>query len=164
MTPTPFGYVPPGGVPPQNQTNQSTGFPTVQPGGLQNQPGGVQNQNPVPGAPGSGLPGSGISPGTGAGASSPAASTTPGSDPCYGDEQITYSPEEPRVGNELLVAVTSARPHPYGRLAGTERTQFVRERPGQKGYVWEWTIQPSYPGEHTYTFYVDSTIPCQKIS
>src|SRR5213075_2869473 len=137
----------------------------------------------VPGAPGSGLPGSGISPSgsgsvpgptgagtipgqTGAGTipGQPAAATTPGSDPCYGDEQITYSPEEPRVGNELLIAVTSARPHPYGRLAGTERTQFVRERPGQRGYVWEWTIQPTYPGEHTYTFYVDSTIPCQKIS
>jgi len=59
--------------------------------------------------------------------------------------------------------VTSAHPHPYGRLAGTEMTHFVRERPGQKGYVWEWTINPTYPGQHEYTFYVDSTIPCQKI-
>lgn len=106
-----------------------------------------------------GLPGSGIQ--SGSGAALPPG--TPGSDPCFGDEQITYSPELPRVGNELLIAVTSSRPHPYGRLAGTERTQFVRERPGQKGYVWEWTIQPSYPGDHEYTFYVDSTIPCQKI-
>ena len=84
-------------------------------------------------------------------------------DPCYGDEMMTYMPEEPRIGNELLIAVTSSGPHPYGRLVGTERTQFVRERPGQKGIVWEWTIQPSYPGDHQYTFYVDSTIPCQKI-
>jgi hypothetical protein len=86
-----------------------------------------------------------------------------GSDPCYGDELITFSPESPRIGNELLIAVTSSRPHPYGRLAGTERTTFVRERPGQRGYVWEWTVQPSYPGQHQYIFYVDSTVPCQKV-
>jgi len=135
-TATPFGYVPPGG-----SSNVS-------------QPGIPGNQPPAGGLPGSGITST---------AATPGASTTPGSDPCYGDEQITYSPEEPRVGNELLIAVTSARPHPYGRLAGTERTQFVRERPGQKGIVWEWTVQPSYPGDHQYTFYVDSTIPCQKI-
>jgi hypothetical protein len=86
-----------------------------------------------------------------------------GSDPCYGDELISYSPESPRVGNEFLIAVTSAHPHPYGRLAGTEKTNFVRERRGQRGLVWEWTVQPTYPGQHEYTFYVDSTIPCQKI-
>jgi hypothetical protein len=89
---------------------------------------------------------------------------TPTSDPCYGDEQITYSPETPRVGNELLIAVSSAHPHPYGRLAGTERTQFVRDRMGQLGYVWEWTVNPTYPGDQEYTFYVDSTISCKKIS
>src|SRR5215212_4232079 len=86
-----------------------------------------------------------------------------GTDPCYGDEVITFAPEAPRVGDELLIAVTSAHPHPYGRLAGTENTRFVRERPGQRGYVWEWTIQLSYPGQQGYTFYVDSTIPCQKV-
>ena len=63
----------------------------------------------------------------------------------------------------MLIAVTSSRPHPYGRLAGTEKTKFVRERPGQLGYVWEWTVVLSYPGQHEYTFYVDSTIPCKKI-
>jgi hypothetical protein len=93
----------------------------------------------------------------------PAPGAAVGSDPCYGDEEITFSPEIPRVGNEVLIAVTSTRPHPYGRLAGTEKTTFVRERPGQKGYVWEWTILLSYPGQHEYTFYVDSTIPCKKL-
>jgi hypothetical protein len=93
------------------------------------------------------------------GAASPVAG---GSDPCYGDELISFSPEQPRVGNELLIVVTSAHPHPYGRLTGTEPTRFMRERPGQRGYVWEWTVQPSYPGQHEYTFYVDSTVPCQK--
>jgi len=76
---------------------------------------------------------------------------------------VTFSPETPRIGNELLIAVTSAHPHPYGRLAGTETTRFVRERMGQRGYVWEWTIEPTYPGTHDYTFFVDSTIPCQKV-
>jgi len=76
---------------------------------------------------------------------------------------ITYSPDLPRAGNELLIAVTSARPHPYGRLAGTEKTTFVRERPGQKGYVWEWTVQLTHAAKHEYTFYVDSTIPCKKL-
>jgi hypothetical protein len=132
-------------------------------------PGSMPGAPPLPGS----VPGSipGVPPQTGA-PPLPGGMTTSGapvqsgqatSDPCYGDEQITYSPEVPRVGNEVLVAVTSSRPHPYGRLAGTERTTFVRERPGQRGYVWEWTITLSYPGLHEYTFYVDSTIPCQKI-
>jgi hypothetical protein len=86
-----------------------------------------------------------------------------GTDPCYGDELVTFSPEQPRVGNELLIAVTSSHPHPYGRLAGTEIARFMRERPGQKGLVWEWIVTPTYPGQHQYTFYVDSTIPCQKV-
>jgi hypothetical protein len=59
--------------------------------------------------------------------------------------------------------VTSSRPHPYPRLAGTEKTTFVRERAGQLGWVGEWTVAPSYPGTHQYTFYVDSTIPCKTI-
>jgi hypothetical protein len=92
----------------------------------------------------------------------PAASPSAG-DPCYGDEQITFSPETPRVNNELLIAVTSSRPHPFGRLAGTEKTTFVRERPGQLGYVWEWTVALSYPSKHQYTFFTDSTIECKKI-
>jgi hypothetical protein len=122
----------------------------------------------VPAPPYVGAPGSGIAPsgsGVAGGAIVPSgASLAPtGADPCYGDEVITYSPESPRIGNEFLVAVTSSRPHPYGRLAGTEPTRFMRERPGQRGYVWEWTVQPSYPGLHEYTFYVDSTVVCQKV-
>ena len=88
---------------------------------------------------------------------------TPIGDPCWGDEQITYVPETPRVNNELIIAVTSGRPHPYGRVAGTERTTFVRERPGQLGTVWEWSVAVTWPGRHKYTFYVDSTVPCKEI-
>ena len=108
---------------------------------------------PVPGAPVPGAPAPGA-----AGAAAPT-----NADRCYNDEQITFSPADPRVSNEMLVAVTSSRPHPYGRLAGTEKTTFVRERPGQLGYVWEWTIALTWPGRHEYTFYVDSTIPCKTI-
>jgi hypothetical protein len=42
-------------------------------------------------------------------------------------------------------------------------TKFVRERPGQLGYVWEWSVQLTWPGQHAYTFYVDSTIPCKRV-
>ena len=39
------------------------------------------------------------------------AAGSPGApDTCHGDEQISFSPTEPRVGDELLIAVTSARP------------------------------------------------------
>ena len=117
---------------------------------------------PAPGVPAPGAPAVGAA-APGAPAAAVAAAAAPGSDRCYNDEQITFSPADPRVGNEMLVAVTSSRPHPYGRLAGTEKTTFVRERPGQAGTVWEWTIALTWPGTHEYTFYVDSTIPCRKI-
>ena len=84
-------------------------------------------------------------------------------DLCYGDEQILFAPDTPRIGSDLVITVSSAHPHPYGRLAGTERTTFVREHPGQLGTVWEWTVSPTAPGEHEYTYYVDSTIPCAKV-
>jgi hypothetical protein len=82
---------------------------------------------------------------------------------CRGDEQIAYLPDVPRANNQLTVVVTSAYENRYPRLAGTEKTTFVGERPGQLGYVWEWTIQATWPGRHQYTYYVDSTIPCQKV-
>jgi hypothetical protein len=160
MTPTPYGYNP-SGIPtyqlpyatptpmPYQPSNPTNGFPGNPNQGINPQPGVSQ---PV----GNGLPGAINGP-------NGAPGTQTGSDPCYGDEQITFAPEQPRVANEVLIAVTSSRPHPYGRLAGTERTNFVRERPGQLGYVWEWTVALSYPGQHEYTFYVDSTIPCKKI-
>src|SRR6266516_4745210 len=46
-------------------------------------------------------------------------------DICYGDEQILFAPDEPRVASDLVITVSSAHPHPFGRLAGTERTTFV---------------------------------------
>ena len=112
-------------------------------------PAGAAAGVPAPGAPVPGGAGAAIAPA--------------GTDRCYNDEQITFAPADPRANNELLVAVTSSRPHPYGRLAGTEKTTFVRERAGQLGYVWEWTIALTWPGKHEYIFYVDSTIPCKTI-
>ncbi|MGE3268507.1 MAG: hypothetical protein AB7P40_07155 [Chloroflexota bacterium] len=82
---------------------------------------------------------------------------------CYGDEQISFIPEDPRTENELIIAVSSRYQNKYPRLAGTERTTFLRERPGQLGYVWEWSIQATWPGQHEYIYYVDSTIPCKKL-
>ena len=85
-------------------------------------------------------------------------------DTCFGDEQVTFVPEDPRTNNEMLVAVTSRYENKYPRLAGTEKATFVRVRPGQLGYVWEWTIQTTWPGQHEYVFYVDSTMPCKKVN
>jgi len=135
------------------QLAESTPLPTLAP------PVATPVQPPPPANP----PPAAAPPAAAAAAPPPATPTTVGSDPCYGDELITYSPDLPRSGNEMLVAVTSSRPHPYGRLAGTEKTTFVRERPGQKGYVWEWTVQLTFAGNQEYIFYVDSTIPCKKI-
>ena len=73
---------------------------------------------------------------------------------------MSFSPTDPRVGDELLIAVTSAGQHPYPRLTGTEPPTFVRSRPGQKGLVWEWTVRLTWKGDQEYVFYVDSTIPC----
>jgi hypothetical protein len=172
MTPTPYGWNP-------QQNGQYTNGGSVNPsGGAYQDPNNPypnnqfpnnqypNNQSPNTQYPNGGLPGSSIQPSGGVpgGMPAPAGSPNPGGgDPCYGDELITFAPEAPRVGDELLVAVTSSHAHPYGRLAGTEMTQFTRERPGQRGYVWEWIIRPTYPGQHEYTFYVDSTVPCQKI-
>ena len=166
-TPTPppaFGGLPPapgaqpatdGGLPPPPGAQPQTagGLPPPPPGGSAPLP-QAGAAPPLPGAvPAAGVPAPGA----------PGAAVSSAADRCYGDEQITFSPAEPRVANEMLVAVTSSRPHPYGRLAGTEKTTFVRERPGQLGTVWEWTIPLTWPGKHEYTFYVDSTIPCKKI-
>ena len=120
---------------------------------------------PQPYASPAGSPSPSSSPEAAAAPAPPTATPTPVADYCVGDEQLTYVPEEPRIGAELLIAASSSRPHPYPRLAGTERTtQQGQMRPGQLGYVWEWTIQPSYPGHQEYTFYVDSTIPCTTIA
>lgn len=152
---------------PGSSTQPYPGAPIETYPGMPDQQSGIPGQQSVPSPPYVGAPSGGAGTGSGSlpgaivlSSASPAAG---GADPCYGDELITYSPETPRIGNELLIAVTSAHPHPYGRLAGTERTTFVRERAGQRGYVWEWTVQPSYPGQHEYIFYVDSTVPCQQI-
>jgi hypothetical protein len=77
---------------------------------------------------------------------------------------MSFIPADPRAGTKLLIAVSSSRRHAYPKLTGTEETTFSLERQGQLGYVWEWTVQLSYPGDHTYTFYVDSTMPCKAIS
>jgi hypothetical protein len=165
-TPTPPPTMPPSmGVPPPPPP--PPGVPAAPGAGMPLAPGAAPGALP-PSAPAPGAPATGFQATPSTGAPPPPAGTGPisaasGSDRCYGDEQVTYSPADPRVNNELLVAVSSSRPHPYGRLAGTEKTNFVRERPGQLGTVWEWTIALTWPGKHAYTFYVDSTIPCKTI-
>lgn len=87
-------------------------------------------------------------------------SIVPGSSTCQGDERMTFAPAAPVVGNDLLIAVTSAKEHQYVRLTGVSNPKLLRERQGQHGWVWEWTTQVKFPGRHDFTFYIDSTIPC----
>lgn len=94
----------------------------------------------------------------------PTPTPTPEADSCHGDEEITAAPEKPRTNVDVLIAVSSSRPYRYPRLAGTERTTFVQSRAGQLGYVYEWTVTPTQVGKHEYVFYIDSTIPCGKIT
>ena len=162
-TPTPSGYGPYQPTTGQPRVNGSSVQPYPAPPS-QAYPGGPGQQSvPLPVYPGAPSGGPGAAPGGASGSAIVSSGTAPGSpDSCYGDELITFSPESPRVGDELVIAVTSSHPHPYGRLAGTEPLTFMRERPGQRGLVWEWTMRPSYVGEHEYTFYVDSTVACQR--
>jgi hypothetical protein len=95
--------------------------------------------------------------------------TTPiveGTSTCNGDELITFIPTSPKVGDEVLIAATSAKLHVFTQLFGTEKTTKVREeaRPGQRGWVWTWTVTPTIPGPHQYIFYIDDTVPCQSIA
>ena len=53
---------------------------------------------------------------------------TTGPDTCAGDEQFSFAPTNPRVGTELLIAVTSATYHSFPRLTGTESPTFYRDR------------------------------------
>lgn len=79
---------------------------------------------------------------------------------CLGDEAMAFAPADPRVDEELLVAVTSAQRHRGVWLAGTEKAVFQHEYEGQQGWVWTWTTTPSYPGPHRFRFFVDSTLQC----
>ena len=87
--------------------NYQSGYPqTGNPGngsqGINSQPGTTQQGSYINQPTGGGMPGAITGPNAPAG-------TSTGSDPCYGDEQITFAPEQPRVNNEVLIAVTSSR-------------------------------------------------------
>lgn len=119
--------------------------------------------SPTMGVPSSAQIGS-TAPGVGTGPVSGPVTGVSGPDTCAGDEQFSFAPSNPRVGSELLIAVTSASPHAYPRLTGTQSPTFYRARTGQLGYVWEWTLYPTWSGTHRLTFYVDSTVSCATAS
>ena len=114
--------------------------------------------------PAGGLPGGYSQLGVGPTPGLDASALATGPDTCAGDEQFSFAPSNPRIGSELLIAVTSATRHGFPRLTGTESPSFYRARTGQLGYVWEWTLSPSWAGSHKFTFYVDSTMECANAS
>src|SRR5439155_3642441 len=85
---------------------------------------------------------------------------------CLGDEQLSFAPTDPKVGDTVVVAATSARQHVAVNLFGSEKATLTTATPrqGQLGWVWEWSIVPSLVGPQVYTVYVDATRPCATVS
>ena len=79
---------------------------------------------------------------------------------CHGDELISFAPPDAVVGQEMLIAVTSARPHTGLYMTGTERVTTSAETVGQLGHVWLWSVTPRLPGPHRFQFFIDFTKFC----
>jgi hypothetical protein len=90
----------------------------------------------------------------------PVAAQTIDSGQCHGDEVLTFAPPNPTVGQEMIVAVTSATTHRGVYLAASERATAVQETEGQLGRVWLWSLTPQLAGPHQFQFFVDFTILC----
>ena len=79
-------------------------------------------------------------------------SQTPPPGVCYGDEQMTFWPDTPLVGQATTVTVTSARPSTNVGLQGPWDPQFVGVQPGGKGYNWYYRFTPGAPGQYNFNF------------
>jgi hypothetical protein len=79
---------------------------------------------------------------------------------CHGDELISFAPPDAVVGQEMLIAVTSAQPHTGLYMTGTERVTTSAETVGQLGHVWLWSVTPRLPGPHRFQFFIDFTKFC----
>jgi hypothetical protein len=84
----------------------------------------------------------------------------PPNETCAGDETITFAPPEPAAGEEILVAVTSARQHAGVWLHAPDRPRQYREYPGGLGWIWDWRLTPARPGERAIAFFAESTTLC----
>ena len=71
--------------------------------------------------------------------------------PCEGDEHVSFAPYRPYVGQTVLIAVTSRRPHVGVWLSGIPLPTLIREREGQLGWVWDFVVALDQPGWHEFT-------------
>jgi methionine-rich copper-binding protein CopC len=71
---------------------------------------------------------------------------------CNGDEQLSFIPAQPVVGQPIRVEVTSARASANVGLSGPFSPQFDGVRGGGRGTIWAWRFTPSGAGTYAYTF------------
>lgn len=85
-------------------------------------------------------------------------------DTCHGDEVISFAPAAPVVGQEMLIAVSSATGHGGLYMSGTEKLTTATETVGQLGRVWLWSLTPRLAGPHRFQLFVDFTKFCTEAS
>ena len=71
---------------------------------------------------------------------------------CAGDEQMTFWPNVPLVGQPTLITVTSARPSTNVGIQGPWDPRFAGVQPGGRGYNWFFRFTPGAPGLFNYNF------------
>jgi hypothetical protein len=85
---------------------------------------------------------------------SPAPTPTPAS-VCNGDEQLTFNPTNPSVGQQFAIRVTSARPSTNVGLTGPFNPQFQGSAAGGLGTIWTWVATPNQAGSFTFAFTIN---------
>lgn len=90
----------------------------------------------------------------------PPATAVPPQDVCQGDEQMTFDPAKPTVGEKFTIKVTSAKTHQNVRLEGPGNLNGPKVAKEGTVNVWTWTTTSSKGGRLAYTFYVENTVPC----
>jgi hypothetical protein len=88
-------------------------------------------------------------------AAAPAGPTPTPAGPCRNDEQMTFSPSNPSVGQQVFVNVTSGQASTNIRLDGPFSPQFQGVKTGGKGWIWTWTFTASAPGRADYNFRIN---------
>jgi hypothetical protein len=75
---------------------------------------------------------------------------------CNGDEVMSFNPSIATVGQQDTIAVTSARASTYVGLTGPFNPQLTSVQQGGKGYIWNWIVTPTAPGQYGYSFTINN--------
>lgn len=96
-------------------------------------------------------------PGTGTGAPPGIGGVAvPGETPsweCNGDERMIFVPESPKVGDEVLITVTSAKSHFYFLLESSASFTQVGSGKGGPGFYWQWKRKIDTAGVNQFSFF-----------